>query len=71
MIAKARQIISSTICGKIEKTLQAQINGRFQQMPRSISVHDILQYFTNEARNRPEIATVQVVKDEHFNLHVI
>lgn len=45
MVQKAKELITQTICENIEQTLKAQVNERLRQMPRAISVADVLQLF--------------------------
>ena len=45
MIAKAKEMITTTICDNIEQTMKAQANERLRQMPRAIAVSQILQVF--------------------------
>lgn len=46
MIAKANEMITSTICNEIEDLIKAQINLRLRQMPRTISVSQIFKFLT-------------------------
>lgn len=42
MVTKAKEMITTTICENIDTSIRAQVNKRLRQMPRAISVADIL-----------------------------
>lgn len=46
MIAKAKEMLVSTICNGIENLVKSHINLRLSQIPRSISVSQILKFLT-------------------------
>lgn len=49
MVDKAREIISLTICSNIEKTIKDQVNQRFKDMPKHISIWELFQYLDHTA----------------------
>lgn len=44
MVDKAREIISLTICSNIDKIIKDQVNQRFKEMPKHISIFELFQY---------------------------
>jgi hypothetical protein len=44
MVEKGRDIISLTICSNIEKTIKDQVNQRFKDMPKHVSIFELFQY---------------------------
>ncbi|KAI6186344.1 hypothetical protein M3Y98_00122800 [Aphelenchoides besseyi] len=59
MIDKTREIISMTICANIEKTIRDQVNQRFKEMPKHVSLYELFQYLDHtaaEVQPRPSVA---------------
>ncbi|KAI6213111.1 BPI2 domain-containing protein [Aphelenchoides besseyi] len=59
MIDKTREIISMTICSNIEKTIRDQVNQRFKEIPKHISLYELFQYLDHtatEVQPRPSVA---------------
>lgn len=54
MVAKAREMIASTICDEIERTIMAQINARLRQMSRAISMAQLLRALASNKENPSE-----------------
>lgn len=50
MTDKAREIIASTVCWNLERAVQDQANSRLKQMPKHISIYELVQYLDAKVR---------------------
>ncbi|KAI6223127.1 hypothetical protein M3Y99_01457900 [Aphelenchoides fujianensis] len=59
MVDKAREILSNTICMNIERTIRDQVNERFKDLPKHISLYELFNYLDHTAADvepRPIVA---------------
>ncbi|CAD5233056.1 unnamed protein product [Bursaphelenchus xylophilus] len=75
MIEKAREIISSTVCWNLEKAIQDQVNTRLKEMPKHLSLYDLMQYFDSsivraEVQPRPIVARDPSIQFTRYRTHL-
>ncbi|CAD5223035.1 unnamed protein product [Bursaphelenchus okinawaensis] len=74
MVEKAREIISSTVCWNLERAIQDQVNTRLRDMPKHLSIYELIQYFDSSATKvepqpRPIVAKDPALQYTRYRTH--